>query len=321
MTDNARENGDKDAIVDNQDADAEAIWRELDGLTAKSEPAEVRTDGDNNPDDDDNTQNVDDSNDQGDDQSSTADDKDGPVVDEWEGIPEPIKARFEALQKENTKLEERVRTEVGRVAKTQRRIAELNKIIQSDGKSQDGTPDRKKLEELKQDYPEMYEAVAPIDQALQKMSEKERARVDDAKRELYELYEANSRQVNEYHPDRVELLEKHGDLFQYWAMHPQQSYAIREAALANAQHITDPQKAVDLLTEFKNWMGQTQNAPSQTPSAQPQTQPNDRRERQRQAAAAPRSGSRTPTVSGIPESGDPQQMWDAFEEMDRRRNR
>lgn len=325
MTDNARENGEQETIVESPEMDDEAIFREFGELEKASDPDKSRTEAAGEPEEED-RDNGDGNNPKDGDakEDGTPEDpgsqKPEDTADDWEGVPEPVRARLEALQERNNKLEERIRTEVGRVAKTQRRISELTKIIQSEGKPEDGTPDRKRLEELKQDYPEMYEAVAPIDQALQKMTEKERARVEDAKRELSELYESNSRQVDEYHPDRHELLKNHGDLFQHWVTHPQQAVAIREAAFANADKITDPQAAAWVIEQFKGWMGQRQQASQQPPATNPtqQSQPSDRRKRQMAGATAPRASNRTPTVSGIPEEGDPEQMWKAFAEMERR---
>ena len=333
MTDNALENGEQETVVPSPEVDEDkALWDEIRNLEKDQadKPAGPEDRQDDEPEDD---NQEDDPKDTGK-QQGPPDPKDtgSPETakpDEWEGIPEPVRARLEALQEENQKLEKRVRTEVGRVAKTQQRIAELQKVIQSAGKPDEGTPDRKALEQLKEDYPEVYGAVEVLDKTVQKMSDKERERVVDAERELQELYQSNSRQVDEDHPDRHDLLKTHGEQFQAWVMHPQQSVAIREAALSNAKVITNPQAASAVIEQFKQYLAYQQQhqqaqqpaTPPQATNPAPQSQPNDRRQRQLQGTAAPKNGGRAPTVSGIPEDGDPEQIWAALREQERRQSR
>lgn len=323
MTDDARENGEQETVVQTPEDD-DAIWEDIRKQEKDADPAQSRTADHLEGGDEGNSEEGGDpatGENAGTDTPETGSPAQQP--DEWEGVPEPVKAHI-------AKLEQRINTEVGRLAKSQKREAELKKIIQLAGKPDAGTPDRKSLEELKRDYPEVYGAIEPLDKAAQEARAEREARAKDAEAELQELYRENSRQVDEYHPDRIQLFgtpEKPGpysDAFAQWVMHPYQSVAIREAALSNAKVITDPQAAAWVISQFKSYVGQQQAAQqpqaSQSTNTQ-QSQPNDRRERQKQGASAPRNGGRTPTVSGIPEDGDPEQIWKAFAEQERRERR
>lgn len=137
--------------------------------------------------------------------------------------------------------------------------------------------------------------------------------------------------LTEAHPDWMDLTQKHGNEFS--AFVEQAPRHVREAALRNWNQIVDASEAADVFGRFKDHLGQQTNAESERAgggSAGPRApsapegaggagnRPLDgRRQRQRQSAASTRSGSPSP-ASGIPKDGDPDAIWAAFAEQERR---
>lgn len=215
---------------------------------------------------------------------------------------------------EKNKLEQRIRSDTGRLEALQRRIAAAQAQPSREEKSA-----RDEIAGLKDDYPEIaapLEKVAErLDGTLERLTKAEKASLEADQAELKQIVEVQTQTLIEKHPDYVDVLKANGPAFKAWV--DDQPLRIRQAAARNANDIYDGQGAIEVVEGFKKHLGLIK-APE--PAPQPQTPPklDDRRKRQLDSSASPqRSGSR-PTVSGIPEEGDPEEIWKAFAAQDAR---
>lgn len=212
---------------------------------------------------------------------------------------------------EKNKLEQRIRSDTGRLEALQRRIAAAQAQPSREEKSA-----RDELAGLQDDYPEiaapLSKVVEKIDGTLERLTKAEKASLEADQAELKQIVETQTQTLEEKHPDWFDVLSKNGPAFKAWV--DDQPLRIREAARRNDQAIYDAQAAIEVVQGFKTHLGLISDAGR----PQPQTPPklDDRRQRQIEGTSSPqRSGSR-PTVSGIPAEGDPEQIWKAFDDMD-----
>jgi hypothetical protein len=232
--------------------------------------------------------------------------------DPWASAPEELRQEREALLADKQKLEHRVKTEAGRVAASQRRIAELQKLIQSPAQQGRDVDPTEKLKALAEDYPEVAgpvtEALSLLSGQVSELTATEASRREAAKQELHDLVSAEEAAVAAAHPGWEQFLQENGNTFMSWI--EDQPRALREAFIRNQSTITDGQAAIDVIGAFKRHIN------PQAEPAQQQQPPNTRRERQLAGSASPTGGSRAPVRSGIPDIADEQAIWDAMEEQE-----
>lgn len=241
--------------------------------------------------------------------------------DPWATAPEELRQQFESLKAENQKLDHRVKTEAGRVAASQRRIAELRKMIETPASEARDEDPAEKLSALAEDYPEvagpLTEALSIIKGQVSELKNVELTRREAAKQELEEIVSAEEAAVSAAHPGWDDLLKQNGEAFMGWI--DDQPRALREAFIRNQNTITDGQAAIAVIEAFKRHLNPPQQAHEGSQGATQQPPPDTRRQRQLAASAAPSRTSRAPVRSGIPENADEQAIWDAMEEEERRR--
>jgi hypothetical protein len=92
---------------------------------------------------------------------------------------------------------------------------------------------------------------------------------------------------------------------------------LRESFVINKDAIVNPYSAIETLDAFKSFVAANQPPQqAQQPAAAEPQRLNSRRTAQLASSASPTTVGHRPTVSGIPESGDEQQIWDAFRDVD-----
>lgn len=315
--------------ADDVSEDDAAIWAELDKADA-DEAAHGKqadsgddgaddfadSDGDNASDnaDADNTGDDGDAN-GGDDGAATA----AAASSLWDSAPPELRNEYEALKAENAKIEQKARSATGRATGFQRRYEDLLKAAEPRKTEGDDRADLDAaMAALKDDYPEiaqpLQKALGVIEGNVNQLSAAEERRREAALVELNDFVEAETSAVLEQHPDYQQVLADNGPKFLAWV--DDQPKKVREAFARNAEQIVNAAETAEIVSSFKAYLGQ----PAAVPASQRPTTPSlsARRERQLGSTASPSSRHRRPTVSGIPEEGDPQVIWDAFDAADRR---
>lgn len=243
--------------------------------------------------------------------------------DIWANATPEQRAELDSLRAAKDRAEHDARSQSGRQAALQRRINELTRKAQPGTKREALRPEEA-FAGMEEDYPEIAEplkkALSPIAERMTK-DEEERTAAQEAERraaetELTEIVNEQTDILLKQHPDYDAFLKQNGAAFGAWV--EDQPRKIREAAYRNAEYIFDAEGAIEIMNAFKAFI---QPKPAAEPApAQPQsTQPlNDRRQRQLNGSASPRSHAGRPTVSGIPRDGDPDAIWDAFDAEEKR---
>lgn len=234
--------------------------------------------------------------------------------DPWASADPKLKAERDALLAEKRRLEQDASSQRGRASAFQRKYEELRKAPQKQGARPSA---RDAVAALKEEYPELAEPLAKafgvIEDRLKEVDNAEASRRQAATTEVVEHIQAETAEVEREHPGYYDFLKQNGAAFAAWV--EDQPRSVREAAYRNAEDIVDARAAIDVLSRFKQHLGQPASAPAaaaQNGAAAPAAQPlNDRRKRQLESSASPQT-SRRPTVSGIPEDGDPQEIWEAM---------
>lgn len=258
--------------------------------------------------------------------------------DVWANAPPELREAYQELQRKATNLEHQTRSDRGRLSAMQRKLAELQSSQQqqrptqaeqtkSDNAQKAGAGSREdRMKQLREDYPELAEPiieyirdleqkVAGVDEISQTV--KQLQTVEQSREQAYIQQQENT--LSQFHPDWQSVLQTNGATFQAWI--EDQPRAIREAAMRNANQITDAQAAADILTRFKQHLGMASSPPQQAEQAEPKPKLNDKRQRQMDALASPRGGRGRPVASGVPEDGDPEAIWAAFDAMESRQSR
>lgn len=306
MTDQTADNGTKTPAFDVA-AEAAAIWQELEEASqediTKAPEGDDRLEGDN---------------------PSAADVDPAPAADVagdddiWKDAPPAAKEAYEKLQQEKKQLEHETRSHEGRVAARQNRIAELSKQLEALKTPVDQKDDP--LSQIANDFPELH---APLSKAIESVATRaeqvEAAQRGRIQAELYQqqaLYKeevgAQTEALKRDHPDYLEVVSNNAEKWLTWV--EDQPKAIRDAVARNSEDITDAAAAAKVISAFKAFL----NPPETAPQTSPQS---DKRQRQIGSAASPGTSSRQPVVAGIPEEGDPQAIWDAFEKEEARKQR
>lgn len=246
--------------------------------------------------------------------------------DPWATAPPDLKAAHDAQVKalETATTEHARRSIEGRIASYTRRLKERNEAASSRPAPAQDEQAADPFTELAADYPEiakpLEQKLAPITERLSRFEANERSRQEAADVQMDAELKANEVMLEERHPGWDEFLRKNGPAFGAWIV--DQPLALRQAFITNQDAILDPYSAIETLDAFKDFVAAQQPPAGGTPPAgqpPPQAQPqrlNPRRSAQLAGSSTPQSRGSRPVVSGIPEDGDPDQIWKAFAAID-----
>jgi len=278
------------------------------------------------------------------DDKSAADQSDGKPSDEqaadqsdpWETATEEQRAAYDAAQAQIKKLEQSDRSQRGRLAGMQRRINEIGGHIAphkpaaasaaagDEGKTGDdkdflASDDWKSFQG---EYPEVAKPMLNLVSDLRgeiTLLRKEQDAIGadrhlDATNEQTEILE-------EEYPDWEEVMADEG-LLPWLDSQPRH---IQEAAIRNAEEIVDAAEAADVVGRFKATRSAQEDDGSSTGTLDAEntgkgdgtTRLAGKRKRQLEAASTTRTGG-PGAAHGIPEDGDPEKIWDAFDKQEQR---
>lgn len=234
----------------------------------------------------------------------------------WANVPPQVRAAYEEAQKKARDLEHRIKSDAGRVARYQREVEDLRR--RAAAPEQPPADPRQALAKLKdtlKDYPELgapiVEAMNALDSRLQQFETIEQRRMQAA-------LSREEQRVSEIHADWRDVLRTHGNEFMGWVQGPDIPRGVYEMAMRNGNAIVNADEAARVIDAFKQHIGVGAQQQAQATSPAPDRNPlADRRQRQLDASRAPRSsaGGRA-TLSGVPEDGDPEAIWRAFDAME-----
>lgn len=240
--------------------------------------------------------------------------------DVWANADPKLKAEHDkAIEAERRRWEHDVSSNRGRVAALQRQIADLRAAG-----SQQHMPLADRIAALREDYPEIADtieqAVAPLESEMEEKRQADQRRLEAAEEELGSMYDHEAQKVEKVHPGWGSFLSENGSAFAEWVNDPNLPRRLYEAALENKDVIVDAAAAAEVITRFKEHLRPApEPAAKPEPQAQQQSQLKDRRTRQLESTASPRT-SRRPVVSGIPEDGDPEALFDMWVEHGKKRS-
>lgn len=313
MTNEALEPNEREAVTENVDIEAtEAeVWAEED---AKEDPASKASNTDDDLQDDPDA-------DTGDDPQPDGENDQPSSISETDNDPV---AKIQSLEKELARRSEEQRRKDGHVSALQRKLNALEQRLKSAPATQDRADEEDPLKGLADDYPEIEK---PLRASLEKVNKRveDMTRAEQARHvEIQEDYKATQAEYSNYVaeqtaeintalPDWQKMVGENQSAFRQWV--DDQPKATREAAYRNADHIVDAREAIDVIGAFREHItGQSQPDPKQKPL-------NDKRERQLAAMSSPPNSKRKADLSGEPQEGDENAIWEAEEAKERRRNR
>lgn len=235
------------------------------------------------------------------------------TADPWAQAPEELRTQYQQAQEMIAKLEQSDRSNRGRLSALQRQINDLTSQRQQAAESGDKAAMQDSDDEFKtlmEDYPEIAK---PIQKMLDKMQseqtrlQKELGAIGSERRQ--QALEEQATLLAEEHPDWVDVGSDPG--FMQWLN--DQPRHIQEAAARNGNEIVDYREASDVVSRYKQFKGIGEQTTPKNSLAD---------KRQRQLKTATSAKARGPGAkSGIPEEGDPEQIWKQFDELERRQSR
>lgn len=280
-------------------------------------------------DSDDASSSDDDESDDGDDQQSPDDHQ--AQDDIWANATDEQKQAYEALQDKerrvrmqvsalNRKLEEARRGDQAAAPDTGGAASDDDSGAREGGDSKFFQSEEWKT--FEEEYPEvagpMAKVVGDMQQRLVQQGKELSAIGDDRRQAAFEEQESL---LEETHADWQTVLDDNADTLETWLA--EQPRHIQEAAIRNADVIVDAAEAADVVGRFKEHlgMGKGSNERSQESGQQQDSRGKDNNrssgKRQRQLESAASTRSRGPgTSAGIPEDGDEQAIWDAFDKVE-----
>jgi hypothetical protein len=313
MTEQTPQQGAEPVVLSDANQDAEKLWQEFEeaetGKTTSADDAGAGADDFGIPDDD------------GEDPAqpnpdpATAGQDGGAADDVWKDAPPAAREAYEKLEREKKQLEHERRSHEGRTAARMKRIDELTRELESLNNKPDAA-DSNPLNALAEDYPEISKVIETVAAKADKVEAAHKSRLEaelSAEQAAYkETVEREKSLLVEQHPDWLDVLTSNGAAFTQWV--DDQPKRVRSVFEQNFKDIVDGQAVAELVSAFKAHL----NPPA--PEPEPKPSPNaSRRERQIGASASPGGTMRKPVVSGIPEEGDPQAIWDQFEAEEQRK--
>jgi hypothetical protein len=252
-------------------------------------------------------------------------------VDLFADATDEQRAAWDAAQSQLEKLEQSDRSNRGRLGAMQRQINALTKqAAADDAAAKQGQPptdnsylNSDEYKEFADEYPEVAGPMSKILEGYEQRLKSVDERLSADQRES--VVEEQTEVLTQYHPNWQSVLAANGNEFAEWVN--TQPRHIQEAAYRNAEEIVDAEEAADVVSRFEafrsdNGVGDSSadgSAPKNgADSANPRL--TDRRRRQLETAAGAR-GSGPGIASGIPEDGDEQFLWDAFDKLERQEER
>src|SRR5690606_22850522 len=240
--------------------------------------------------------------------------QEGEKPDPWSSAPPELKDAYEALKAEKeaieatkAKLEQRIRSDDGRVAAYQRRIKELTQAAGKKEPSRQASVDaRAAIEGIAEQYPDIAQPLQKVldalDSRIEKLDERETSRTKAEVEEIEAHVRAETEKLETEHPDWFDVISRNAAAFDAWV--EDQPRRIREAAYRNSEHIISASEAAEVVAAFKKHLGASAEPPAAQPPqnvaapqaaqpaspAQPNTPPNselnDRRKRQLAGSAS-----------------------------------
>lgn len=262
--------------------------------------------------------------------------------DPWASAPPELKAAYEAEKTKAAQLEQRIKSDEGRVSSFQRQAqetaAENARLLaekEAAAPAAAATPRKKPaelLEKLKEDYAEiaepLTEAFGAVTAQLDQLHAVEQSRINAATRDQEARAAAEKTEFLKDFPDYADTVAKNAPEFRKWVL--DQDLATRQAYEVNRVSIVNAAAGKLLMGKFTEHLQKigAMAAPAAEvakPAADPATTQqatlDQRRQRQLEASAAPGKtpAVRIPALSEIPADGDPELIWAAMEAEEAKR--
>ena len=242
--------------------------------------------------------------------------------DLWANAPPDLKAAHDAQVRalEFATTEHARRSIEGRIASYSRRLKERTEAAAQQPPSAKEEEAADHLAELAAEYPEIAVPLqkdrARVEEKLSRFEAIEKSRQEAADQQMDAELRANEELLETQHPGWDGFLKEYGPAFGAWIS--DQPLYLRQAFITNQDAIIDPYSAIDTLDAFKAFVESNQPPQSagQPPAAVQPQRLNPRRAAQLAGSASPYQAGSRPTVSGIPQDGDPEQIWKSFAEID-----
>lgn len=239
-------------------------------------------------------------------------------VDEWAKVPEALRTQYQQTQ---AALDDMKSRHSGNTRKIRELTEELTAIRQAKppanpagGKPDDMTD--KEWASFKEDYPDI---AGPLEAKMQANAkalesfERRFASMDAA--EVKKQYDSNFEDVQKNHPDYLTIVRD--PAFPKWI--EEQPRYIQEGAARNGQEIVDPVEVADIIGRYKQDAGigaEAINNPGGSSGQGSSQSLASKRARQLSATQGAGRKSAPALAAGIPDTGDPDELWEAFERQD-----
>ena len=266
-------------------------------------------------------------------------DTQGTEQDPWADVNPELKKEFDDAQATIKRLESADKSHRGRTSALQRQLDKLRAASSppssstDDDKGDDAGKSALTAEErkaLEDEYPEVATPLLKVIDSLEArlktqdntLTSINAERTDDA-------IAAQEEALLEVHPDWEDVIA--ADEFGPWL--DKQPRHIREAAQRNGSVIVDAEEAADVVGRFKAFR-ETQTEQDAGNGSDTETDPakstngsdngnkptalSGKRQRQLEAASSSRTSS-PGVATGIPEDGDPEAIWKAFDKAEQRK--
>lgn len=246
--------------------------------------------------------------------------------DVWASAPPELKAAHDAQVKalESATTEHARRSIEGRIAAYSRRLKERSEAAAQQPPPATDDEAADPLAELAAEYPEiatpLQKKLAPIAEKLSQFDAVEKSRQEAADAQMDAELQANEQLLESKHPGWDGYLKEHGAAFGKWIVDQPLKY--RQAFITNKEAIIDPTGAIETIAAFKQFVDLSTQPPTPAQGSKPApaaAQPqglNSRRAAQLAGSTTPQTAGQRPTVSGIPQDGDEQAIWNAFAAVD-----
>lgn len=246
----------------------------------------------------------------------------------------PTPQTIEELRAQNERLEHALKSEKGRTAAGQRKLADLQRQISAAEAKGTRSKDeearlserRKKLEDAQDEYGDvigpLVETVTELEARIGELTAREANDLSAKRQELADTIEAERSALADEHPDWLETVVKHRKTFDDWA--DDQPRRIRDIVEANRAEIFDGKATAYVVGLFKQYLLEADGLDPETAGgSDPDPSTNRlqaRRERQLSGARSVRASARQQGGAGRPAKDDPDadRHWNYFEEQERR---
>ena len=257
---------------------------------------------------------------------SAADKDDGDI---WAGASTEQRAAFEAAQTGNTTLQHQLDSEKGRTKTYRRQLSDVTSQLdrvaaeppteEDKGKPEDSTAKDEKPEgwdSLNTEYPEIAGPVGnrldAIEASQQQQAKKDKDLQDDANVDHQRKVEVQTHLLGVEHKDWLDVANT--PEFNGWI--DDQPRKERDIAARNAKEIVDATAAGELITRYKAFRLEQDKPARPDESQETVTSLAAKRKRQLESSASARPKGPGTVVSGIPEDGTDQEIWDGFDRKD-----